>query len=166
MFLVILPTVSWKSSLHLGSLTPQLGSRPIIVGLRLPDIIDERRPLNIWLLWDTPNNGKVLGHSLLFGLMTLVVKIYLYLSRRRLDPLWSSFGSLSQPNLDEMWLYLTTMPWPLCGWNFLKADVSHWSGKLLTSPGTSPMHVLLTSDVIGVFLVGTFPFGLVRHPRS
>lgn len=89
--------------------------RYVILGAMLSDIID--KPLGNIFLYEALNNGRIIGHSLLFALLLTLIGIY------RKNILYIAYGVWMHLLLDSMWLNPVTLFWPLLG-NFQHADFS------------------------------------------
>ena len=89
--------------------------RYVIIGSLLSDIID--KPLGNILLYEVLNNGRIIGHSLVFVLLLTAIGIY------RKSILYVAYGVWMHLLLDSMWLNPTTLFWPLLG-NFQHTDFS------------------------------------------
>lgn len=137
-----------------------LDYRLLLLGSMLPDIID--KPVGVWLLRDTLSNGRVFGHTLLFALLLVAIGTYLYSRHRRRGLLYISFGCIAHLCLDEMWLNLTTLLWPLYGSSFEKTDITHWLNKVLVSLGTEP-SVYIPEIIGGLLLVALLTSAVRRH---
>lgn len=135
--------------------------RLILLGSLLPDLID--KPLGIWLLRDTFNNGRIFTHTLLFSVLLLAVAIYFYTSRRNLSLLYLSFGSIIHLGLDGMWLNSRTFLWPLYGWNFEKVDLSNLLERWIVLLRTEP--AVYIPEIIGLVTLGFFFINLIRQGK-
>jgi len=89
--------------------------RYVIFGSLLSDVID--KPLGNIFLYEALNNGRIIGHSLVFVLLLTAIGIY------RKNILYAAFGVWTHLLLDSMWLNQITLFWPLLG-NFQHADFS------------------------------------------
>lgn len=150
-----------RDSSRPGSSTTSIDYRPILLGSILPDIID--KPLGVWLLRDILSSGRVFGHTLLCTALLAVLGIYFYGTRRKSGVLCVSFGSLLHLCLDQMWRAPKTLFWPLYGWGFARADVSHLLEGLFIALMKEPSVYI--PEIVGIVIVGAFLLNLVRQHR-
>ena len=149
-------------NLPLGSgVMPILDYRLLLVGSMLPDIID--KPLGIWLLRETVSNGRVFGHTLLFAAVLVGVGLYLYKARKKVGILCLALGTLAHFALDQMWLNLHTLLWPLFGFSFERQIVEDWLSGIISSLATEP-KVYLPELFSGLVLVWFF-WDIMRRGR-
>jgi len=87
--------------------------RYVIFGSMLSDIID--KPLGNILLHDMLNNGRIIGHSLLFAMLLTIIGI------RYRKSFFLAYGLWMHLLLDMMWLNPVALLWPLLG-NFQRLD--------------------------------------------
>lgn len=110
---------------HLGGTTAliryafrdeRMDLRFLMLGAVLADLIDT--PVGL-LFWDSLRNVRLIGHSLLFA---AVVMLIVLLSTRRGRPRkrWMplAVGVLVHLVLDAMWRQPETLWWPFLGWEF------------------------------------------------
>jgi len=132
--------------------------RFILLGSIFPDIVD--KPLGMLIFSGVIANGRIYTHTLLVNLVLLFMGMYL-LKRKGANFLAFSLASCFHLVLDEMWLDLQTLLWPLYGWGFPKQVISHWWEHILQGLFTNPWVYL--PEIIGaVILLG---FGIVLAKR-
>ncbi len=95
----------------------------VALGSILPDIID--KPLGHVILKESLNNGRILGHTLLF-VSLLFLFAMLTRHRGRGGSLSVFFGSAAHLALDKMWERPATLFWPLYGWGFPYGSGDFW----------------------------------------
>ncbi len=137
-----------------GGFRPDL--RLAAIGALLPDIID--KPLGHWVLADSLDNGRLLGHTLAFLAILLLVS-----SLRRNPALMAvSFGVAVHLGLDMMWTEPVTLFWPLHGFGFPAEtfEVSDWFRTLVTDPW------VLGGEVLGGLILAGLFFHLGLHRRG
>jgi inner membrane protein len=145
----------------LSSLANHIDIRILLVGSLLPDIID--KPVGQLIFRDTFANGRIFCHTLLFLLIISLAGIYLYQRRRKNWLLVLSFGTFTHIILDQMWLAPETLLWPLYGFTFPKANLSHWLGNILVSLLAAPSTYI--PEIIGAVVLGIFLWQLI-HLRT
>jgi LexA-binding, inner membrane-associated putative hydrolase len=89
--------------------------RLVALGALLPDIID--KPLAWFLLFDRVEDDHLLAHTLIFGIVLAVAGLILA-SRGDWRLASIAFGVLLHRLCDPIWPELSTVLWPLYGWNF------------------------------------------------
>ncbi|MBI2076104.1 MAG: metal-dependent hydrolase [Candidatus Aenigmarchaeota archaeon] len=87
--------------------------RFLILGSLLSDIID--KPLGNIVLYNLLNNGRIIGHTLLFAVILAAIGLY----RKRI--VYLAGGVFSHLALDRMWGDPQTLLWPLLG-DFVRRD--------------------------------------------
>ena len=143
------------------SVAPALDYRLLLVGSILPDIID--KPLGIWLLRETLSSGRIFAHTLVFAAVLAGVGLYFYVKRRWLGALCLALGTVAHLILDQMWLNLRTLLWPLYGLSFERGIVEDWLPRILTSLVTDPRAYC--TEIIGALLLAMFVWYIIRHGK-
>ena len=147
------PRTSW-----LISLANRVDIRILLVGSLLPDIID--KPVGQFFFRETFSNGRIFCHTLFFLLVITLAGLHLYKRNQKTWLLALSFGTFMHLILDQMWLTPRTLLWPLYGWSFKRADLSHWLEGLLASLITEPSVYI--PEIIGALVLGIFLWQLIR----
>lgn len=93
----------------------------IAVGALLPDLID--KPLGRIILADTIGSGRIFAHTLLFGILLVLVGYYLY-SKGKPEFLIIAGASFFHLLEDQMLSNPGVFFWPLFGWEFPKDTIS------------------------------------------
>jgi inner membrane protein len=137
----------------------RLDIRILLVGSLLPDIID--KPVGQLIFRETFNNGRIFSHTLLFLILIAVAGFLLYWRRRRTWLLALSFGTFTHLILDQMWLDVKTLLWPLYGFSFERLDLTGWPQRtwmaLLTDPG------IYIPEIVGGVILLLLLWVLVRN---
>ena len=136
----------------LSALLTHLDIRPLIIGSLLPDIID--KPIGLYFLRRTFSSGRIVGHTLLFSILTTLIGVFSYLRNRNTQPFVLSFGTITHLILDEMWRSPKTLFWPLGGYKFEKVDISHWIEKMFHGLHTEPK--IYVPELIGAVVLTWF----------
>ena len=126
---------------------PKVDLRFLAVGALLPDLID--KPLGTILLPAVFNgNGRVVGHTLLFSTVLMLV-VLLATRRGRIRRRWMALavGSLIHLLLDAMWTVQETLLWPAFGWAFPPGIPEYWS-NLLDSLLSDPWRIF--QELVGL----------------
>ena len=97
----------------------------LVIGALLPDLID--KPLGRVIFASTIANGRIIGHTLLFSLLILLIGLYVYEKRKDMRIISLTTGSLFHLVEDQMWKSPKTLFWPLFGLSFPK-DYTENSG--------------------------------------
>jgi membrane-bound metal-dependent hydrolase YbcI (DUF457 family) len=104
----------------LGIFIPRLRTiidpRFLAIGALLPDLVD--KPLGRVIFASSISNGRIIGHTLLFSLLLLLLGLYLYEKRRDIKVLALATGSFFHIFEDQMWEQPQTLFWPLHGFSF------------------------------------------------
>jgi hypothetical protein len=99
--------------------------RYLALGAILPDLIDLPIAVAMWPSWEAP---RLVGHSLLFGsLIMVVVLIATSRGTRRKQWILLSVGALMHLALDAMWADPNTLWWPFLGWEFTTTGIATFS---------------------------------------
>lgn len=96
-----------------AKLKKDIDYRFLIVGSLLSDIID--KPLGNIVLYDLLNNGRIIGHTLLFAVILAVIGLY----RKKI--MYIAAGVFTHLALDRMWGDPKTLLWPFLG-DFIRRD--------------------------------------------
>ncbi len=112
----------------------------LVIGSLLPDIID--KPLGNIILNDVLDNGRIIGHTLLFAFVLASIGLY----KRRV--IYLAAGAFVHLLLDRMWGDPKTLLWPLLGGferkNFQFTD-------LIASFYADPVNYM--GEIIGFFAI-------------
>lgn len=147
---------SWLTSL--GS---YIDIRILLIGSLLPDIID--KPVGQLFFRDTFSNGRIFCHTLLFLVLITATGVWLYRRCRKTWLLVLSFGTFTHLIFDQMWLEPQTLLWPLYGFAFPRADITHWLQDMI--------HALLTEaevyvpELVGAAILAWFVVAVLRRRR-
>ena len=133
--------------------------RLVLLGSMLPDIID--KPLGIYLMGDTFNNGRIFGHTLLLTVILCAIGYFLYHRYKKWRVLVVSFSAGAHLIMDQMWLTLQTLLWPIYGWQFPEIDLTEWLTGLFEGLVNEP--VIYLSEALGLAILGYFGLGLLRR---
>jgi membrane-bound metal-dependent hydrolase YbcI (DUF457 family) len=136
---------------------------PVAVGSILSDLID--KPLGHIILHDTLGNGRIIGHSLLFVLLIIVVVIVWSRYNGSITGYGLVVGVLIHQILDSMWVSHQTWFFPLFGM-FPKRDLPGYFVNSFWRELTSPQEwlALLFLALIGVIILGEWYY--LHHPFS
>ncbi len=140
------------------SLGNHIDIRLLLLGSLLPDIID--KPIGQFFFLDIFSSGRIFCHTLLFLLVISLVGLYLYKRKQKTWLLPLSFGIFMHLILDQMWLNPQTLLWPLYGFAFPKANLSHWLGDTFVTLLTEPS--IYIPEIIGALVLGIFFWQLIR----
>ena len=80
----------------------------LALGSMLPDIID--KPMG-WVIFGTPNNGRIFAHTLLFLLLVAALAFYLH----SIAMASLAGGTFIHLVLDSMWVSPVILLWPILG---------------------------------------------------
>ncbi len=109
--------------------------RYLTFGAILPNLIDIPVAIAMWTSWEAP---RLVGHSLLFGSMIMVVVLIVTTrGTRRKQWILVSVGALVHLALDAMWADPNTLWWPFLGWDFTSTGLvtfSEYASSVLTNP--------------------------------
>jgi len=148
----IFPLTAW-----IDSLGKFLDIRLLILGSILPDIID--KPISMFLF----GNGRIFSHTLLIFLIVLLTGIYFYIKRRATGVLAIAIGLFTHLILDQMWLDLKVLLWPLFGWSFprgIREIYFHdWLAALISNPK------IYIPETVGMVIILSFFLLLMRKKR-
>jgi membrane-bound metal-dependent hydrolase YbcI (DUF457 family) len=140
----------------LGFFIPRLRNiidpRYMVIGALLPDLVD--KPLGRVIFASSLANGRLIGHTLLFAFVVLLIGLYLYDKKRDTRVLALASGSFLHIFEDQMWAQPATYFWPLLGLRFSK-DYTDYTGmeylmKMLEKsfePGFMEGHV---TEIMGM----------------
>jgi hypothetical protein len=140
-----------------SAFTKRLDLRLLLFGSLLPDIID--KPLGHLLFRETLNNGRLVGHTLVF-LLILSLAGHLLYRRGHLWLLTLAIGSFWHLVFDWMWLDSRTLLWPLFGTSFERLAIdnllAHWFYSLISNPA------VYIPEIIGVLTLAWFGLHLLQ----
>jgi len=143
------------------SLAKRTDIRFLLVGSMLPDIID--KPIGVYFFRETFSNGRIFCHTLLFLVSITIVGLLIKKYSGKTWGLALSFGTLFHLILDEMWLTLKTLLWPLFGIGFEKYEIGNWVMNILHGLLENPK--LYVPEIIGFVLIMWFVWELL-HRRA
>ena len=121
--------------------------RFLILGSLLSDIID--KPLGNIVLYGLLNNGRIIGHTLLFVIVLTVIGFY----RKRI--LYVAAGVATHLVLDRMWGDPRTLLWPFLG-DFIHRDFRFTD--LIDSFYADPLNYI--GEVAGIVILISL---IVKH---
>ena len=145
----------------LSSLMSHMDIRVLLIGSLLPDIID--KPIGLFFFGDTFSSGRIIGHTLLFFILTLLPGLYLYHNRRKIYLLSLSFGTFTHLVFDQMWHDPRALFWPIYGAAFIKIDLATWMPNILHALMTDPE--VYVPEVLGAVVLVWFTLVLVRKRK-
>jgi membrane-bound metal-dependent hydrolase YbcI (DUF457 family) len=93
----------------------------LAIGALLPDFID--KPIGRVIFAHTIANGRIIGHTLLFSFLILLLGLYIYDKKREIIVITLATGSFFHLVEDQMWNDPGTLFWPIFGLNFQKGNV-------------------------------------------
>lgn len=135
----------------------QIDLRFVILGALLPDIVD--KILGHVILAGSLDNGRLIAHTLLFGLVLLGVGV----GRRSANIVALSLADMAHLAEDLMWLMPETLLWPLHGLAFPaeEFEVYDWVTSLLTD------HYVQAGEIVGACLLTAIAlrYRLLDRPR-
>lgn len=143
-------------------LAPRLKSiinlKYLIIGSLLPDLID--KPIGRVIFATSFENGRIIGHTLLFCFILCLIGAYLYKNKAENRYLSLSLGSFIHLIQDEMWMQPPTLLWPLFGLNFPKDSTDYTGIEYLMIMLERSFEPELTqsfiSEVLGVGIITIF----------
>jgi len=144
-----------------AALSSRLDVRFLLVGSLLPDIID--KPVGQLIFRETFNNGRIFCHTLLFLILITVPALLLYRGRSRTWLLALSFGTFTHLILDQMWLNVKTLLWPLYGFTFARIDLTDWPQNVWLALLTEPE--IYVPEIVGGAILVMLLWVLVRNRR-
>ncbi len=104
----------------------------LIIGALLPDLVD--KPLGRVIFASTLENGRIVGHTLLFFLVLFLIGLYFYKKRGDIRIISLSIGSFFHLIEDNMWTNPKTLFWPLLGSECSQRSYgSYWDGIFKTN---------------------------------
>lgn len=113
----------------LGVFVPRLRTiidpRYLAIGALLPDLID--KPLGRVIFASTLENGRIIGHTLLFSFLVFLIGLYFYDKSKNGIGLALASGSFFHLFEDQMWVQPQSFFWPLLGLSFPK-DSTDYTG--------------------------------------
>jgi membrane-bound metal-dependent hydrolase YbcI (DUF457 family) len=136
---------------------PRMDLRLLMLGAILPDLLDT--PIGLWW-WEELRNVRLLGHSLAFAAVVMVV-VLLATRRGRPRKRWMplAVGVLMHLVLDAMWAQPETLWWPFLGWeltttsfatagDYLRSLLSDWRVWAMEAGGLAYLMILATRSEI------------------
>lgn len=129
---------------------------PVAIGSILPDLID--KPIGIVIFPEAIGNGRIIGHSLLFILILLIIAVLLWKYRGTIAGFGLPIGALVHQILDSMWTSQASWFYPLYG-PFPRRDYSGFFPDYFSRSLEAPQEWLALSLLIllGV-LIGAHVF--------
>lgn len=88
----------------------------LAIGALLPDLVD--KPIGRVIFASSIANGRIIGHTLLFSFVLVLLGLYLYEKRRDIKVIALAAGSFFHIFEDQMWAQPRTFLWPLHGLSF------------------------------------------------
>ena len=132
--------------------------RYLIIGSLLPDLID--KPIGRVIFATSLENGRIIGHTLLFCFILCLIGVYLYKKRADNRYLSLSLGSFIHLIQDEMWMQPPTFLWPVFGLNFPKDSMDYTGIEYLIIMFEKSFEPKLTqsfiSEVLGIGIIIVF----------
>lgn len=118
----------------LGIFIPRLRTiidpKYLAIGALLPDLVD--KPLGRVIFASTLENGRFIGHTLLFSLIFSLIGLYFYEKRGDIRIISLTIGSFFHLIEDQMWANPKTLFWPLLGLHFPKYHMDYTGIEYLT----------------------------------
>ncbi|RPJ78772.1 MAG: metal-dependent hydrolase [Alphaproteobacteria bacterium] len=147
----------------LGIFVPRLRTiidpRYLAIGALLPDLLD--KPIGRVIFASSIANGRIIGHTLFFSILLLLIGLYLYEKRRDIIVIALATGSFFHLFEDQMWAQPHSLFWPLFGFDFPK-DHTDYTGLeyLLTMFERSFQHGFSESHIpeimgMGIMLIAS-----------
>lgn len=141
------------------SLGRRIDIRALLVGAVISDAID--KPVGR-LLYGT-FGCRLFSHSLMFLLLIVLAGLFLYQRRRQNWLLVLGFGVFTHLILDEMWLDVQTLFWPVLGLSFPTVNYAYWEDGVLHRLFTSPK--VYVPELAGLLVLGWIAWILVRRGK-
>ncbi len=149
----------------LGIFIPRLKTlinpRYLAIGAILPDLID--KPIGEVIFASTFANGRIIGHTLLFSLLLLLIGLYIYGKRRDIRVLSLSSGSFLHLFEDQMGTDPQTFLWPLLGWSFPRGSRDYIGIEHILEMFEASFHLEFLQSHITKILVVVIGFVLVFY---
>ena len=143
------------------SFANRFDTRILLIGSLLPDILD--KPIGQYIFKDIFHNGRIFGHTLLFSLILIAGGIYYYRHYKKNWLVTLSFGTFIHLILDEMWLNLETLFWPLYGFQFKSIYSEHYVQGLFYALFNEPS--VFIPEIIGILLIICFLWALMSQKK-
>lgn len=144
--------------------------RFVIIGPLLPELID--KPIGRLLFIDIFHNGRLIGHTLLFALLLLILGAYLNRKYKFSGVSLLGLGCFMHLIYDQMWTNPNTLFWPL-GWIYPKINSlalpgyrtnslngynlntiqGYWSGILHETISDPSVYI---PEIIGLIIIAWF----------
>lgn len=112
--------------------------RYLAIGALLPDFID--KPLGRGIFASTLENGRIIGHTLLFSFILFLIGLHLYDKRKDIKVLALASGSFFHLMEDQMWVQPKTLFWPFLGLSFPKDHTDSTGIKYLLKMFQQSIH--------------------------
>lgn len=143
----------------LGIFIPRLRTiidpKYLVIGALLPDLVD--KPLGRVIFASTLENGRIIGHTLLFSLTFSLIGLYLYKKRGDLRIISLSIGSFFHLMEDQMWASPKTLFWPLLGLRFPRyhTDLTgiEYLTKMLENSFEFNFSLSFTPEILGMGVI-------------
>ena len=149
----------------LGIFIPRLKTlinpRYLAIGAILPDLID--KPIGEVIFASTFANGRIIGHTLLFSLLLLLIGLYMYGKKRDIRVLSLSSGSFFHLFEDQMGADPQTFFWPLLGWSFPRGSRDYIGIEHILEMFEASFHLEFLQNHITEILVVVIGFVLVYY---
>jgi hypothetical protein len=109
----------------LGILYPQIKTiidkKYLTIRALLPDLLNKLLGMVIFSSFLV--NGRIIGHTLLFSVIILLIGLFLYDKKKDIRIISLATGSFFHLTEDKIWGDPVTLFWPLLGWGFPKDSV-------------------------------------------
>jgi membrane-bound metal-dependent hydrolase YbcI (DUF457 family) len=148
--------------LGLGIIIPRLRTlidpKYLIIGALLPDLID--KPIGRIIFSSTIANGRIIGHTLFFALLLILIGLYMYEKNKDKRALTLGIGSFFHILEDQMWAQPKTFFWPLLGLSFPK-DFTRYSGmefllRMLEGSFEPEFSLSFITEILGAGIIVIF----------
>lgn len=141
--------------------TLNIDYRGVLIGSILPDLID--KPIGAFFFRNTFHNSRILGHTLLFSILLLIIGT-ISINRKRKDfSLQLGVGSTIHLILDSMWLYPGILFWPYFGLKFPERPEGNWLESSLSRLVTDPSYFL--PELFGFIITAYFFIKLIKNKQ-
>jgi hypothetical protein len=139
-------------SIFLPRLRGLIDPRYLAIGALIPDLLD--KPIGRVIFASSLANGRIIGHTLLFCFLLLLIGFYLYDKKRDIRVTALASGSFFHLFEDKMWAQPRTFFWPSFGLDFPK-DHTDYTGleylnrmlELSFQHGLSQNHI---PEIVGI----------------
>lgn len=133
-------------------LKEKIDYRLLVIGAILPDLID--KPIGHYLFYETFQNGRIFGHTVLFIILLVVLAACLERKYRFTSGSVLALGAIAHLVEDRIWTAPGNVLWPLLGWEFPKLDMANYSEYI--------WHVLFNEpsayvpEIVGLAIIAGF----------